>query len=203
MRHALIYDTETTGLPVWKKHSGDPEQPHIVQLGALLVDLDTRKTAASIDLTVCPDGWTIPDEVTAIHGITTAQAEACGVPEPLALDCFMALWRQASVRIGHNQSFDARIIRIAQHRAGYDTDVLDEWKQAPAECTGLLAKPIIQMPPKGRYGYKMPKLTEAYEHFMGAPSYRQSHTAMADALDCMDVYFAIKTPDDKPQAASA
>ena len=52
MNLALAYDTETTGLPLFKEPSEDPRQPHIVQLGALLVDLDTRKTIASMDVIV-------------------------------------------------------------------------------------------------------------------------------------------------------
>lgn len=44
MKTALFYDTETTGLPL----SEHPDQPHIVQLAAILVDLDTRREIASM-----------------------------------------------------------------------------------------------------------------------------------------------------------
>ncbi|WP_182340872.1 hypothetical protein [Comamonas koreensis] len=63
MTLALAYDTETTGLPLFKEPSEHPDQPHIVQLGAILVDLNTRTTIASMDVIIRPDGWTIPDEV--------------------------------------------------------------------------------------------------------------------------------------------
>jgi DNA polymerase-3 subunit epsilon len=115
MKLALFYDTETTGLPLFKEPSEHPDQPHIVQLAACLVDLDTSNTIASMDVIIKPDGWVIPDEVSAIHGITTAHALDVGIPEELAVDMLMALWNERT-RIGHNESFDARIVRIAQSR---------------------------------------------------------------------------------------
>lgn len=43
MNAALFYDNETNGLPLFKEPSNHPGQPHIVQLAAVLVDLDTGK----------------------------------------------------------------------------------------------------------------------------------------------------------------
>ena len=81
MNIALVYDTETTGLPLFREPSESPAQPHLVQLGASLVDLDTRSVLSSIDVIVKPDGWTIPDEVAAIHGITNEKAMDLCIPE--------------------------------------------------------------------------------------------------------------------------
>lgn len=185
MNTALFYDTETTGLPMYKDPSDHPDQPHIVQLAACVVDLDTRKIINSMDVTIFPDGWVIPAEVTAIHGITTDHALEVGVPEGVALAMFMSMW-DGRLRIGHNESFDARILRIAQHRHGATDDVLAKWKEGQAECTCWMARPHTQLPKN-----KLPKLTEAYQHFMGKPM-ANAHTAMADVQACIDVYFAIR-----------
>ena len=67
---ALFYDTETTGMPLWDQPSEDPQQPHIVQLCAWLVDPDTRKTVAGIDLIVKPDGWEVPPAATSMAANT-------------------------------------------------------------------------------------------------------------------------------------
>lgn len=201
MNTALFYDTETTGLPLFREPSEDPRQPHIVQLAAALVDLDTRETISSMDVVIRPGGWTIPDSVAAIHGITTKKATDVGIPETLALETFMRLWEVSGVRIGHNEKFDARIIRIAQHRFGYPETKLESWKDGLADCTANLSTNIVQCPPTdkmkaaGRFHHKTPTLAEAYQHFMGKPL-ENAHSAMADVLGCMAVYFAMKDPVD-------
>lgn len=195
MNLALFYDTETTGLPLWKDPSEDPRQPHIVQLAAALVDMDTRATIASMDVIVKPDGWTIPDDVAALHGITTEHALQVGIDESLAVDMLLALW-EGRPRIAHNESFDARIVRIALARHGYDS-TMEAWKAATAECTQTLATPILKLPPTEkmiaarRHHHKSANLGEAYLHFTGKPL-ENAHTAMADVQACIAVYFAIR-----------
>lgn len=204
---ALFYDTETQGLPLFHEPSEDPRQPHIVQLGAILVDLDTRKQIASIDLTVAPTDWEIPDEVAKIHGITTEYARSVGVPELVALEAFTAMWWRADVRIGHNESFDARIVRIALHRFDPGMEA-HQWKAGRAECTQILATPILKLPPTekmravGRHHFKSANLREAYKHFYGSELVG-AHSAMADAQACQYVYFAIKSPKAVPAAAAS
>jgi DNA polymerase-3 subunit epsilon len=204
MNLALFFDTETTGLPLFKEPSEHPAQPHIVQLGALLVDLDTRIVQSTIDLIVQPDGWEIPEEVAALHGITTERALEVGVPEDQALCMFMYLWRRASVRIGHNETFDARIVRIGlmRHASPQEADI---WKAGAAKCTQRIATPIMKLPPTEKMvaarmpGPKSANLREAYEHFIGKPL-EDAHSAMADARGCMEVYFAA-TAAQEPVAA--
>lgn len=194
MNCALFFDTETTGLPLFKEPSEDPRQPHIVQLAALLVDLDTRKTVASMDVIVRPNDWTIPEEVSKIHGITQEHALDVGIPEDIAVGMFMELWR-GRPRVAHNEQFDARILRIALLRCG-DLDV-DSWKAGQAECTAMLATPILKLPPTEkmlRAGFnkcKTANLGEAYQFFFGEPLVG-AHSALADAEACKRVYFAIK-----------
>lgn len=205
MNLAIFFDTETQGLPRFSDPSEHPGQPHIVQLAAALVDLDTRKTISSMDVIVKPDGWTIPDEVAAVHGITTEMAGDLGVPEHEALDMFMGLWK-GRTRIAHNETFDARIIRIAQHRFCFGPPQLDEWSRGAAECTAKLATPILKLPPTakmraaGRNHYKTANLGEAYEFFTGKPL-ENAHSAMADVKGCMAVYFAIQDMNREELAA--
>lgn len=198
MRLALAYDSETTGLPIFAEPSEHPDQPHIVQLAALLIDLDTGKKLQSMDVIIRPDGWTIPDEVANIHGITTEHASDVGIPEKIAVAMFMELWG-GRLRIAHNESFDARILRIAQHRFPdvYGEPQLVAWKEGKAECTARMATPILKLPPTAkmiaarRTHHKTANLGEAYQYFMGKPL-ENAHSAMADVEACVAVYFAIQ-----------
>lgn len=193
MSLALFYDTETTGLPLWKEPSGDPRQPHLVQLAALLVDLEMRQVVEELDLLIKPEGWIIPDDVVAVHGITTAHALEHGIHESTALDRFMALHELADERIAHVESFDARLLRIALKRYRDDA-AADAWKAGPSQCTAKLSSPICQLPlkkPSPWSKFKTPNLTEAFEFFTGGPM-AGAHSAMADTRACMTVFFGVQ-----------
>ncbi len=208
---ALIFDTETTGLPLWKEPSDDPGQPHIVQLAAKLVNIETREVIASMDVIVKPDGWTIPQDCIDIHGITNERAAAEGIPEKDAVDQLLTMIVEAEQHgvielVGHNESFDRRIVRIGIKRhldplvaEGFPLPS-DIWKDRASFCTMWKSKPYTNLP-----GNKHPKLTEAYQHFTGE-TMKGAHSAGGDVDGCMTVYFAIKDaerPAPRPVKASA
>lgn len=204
-RLMLAYDTETTGLPLFKEPSEHPDQPHIVQLGACLVDMDSRKVLSTLDVIVKPDGWIIPDDVAAIHGITTEMAADLGVPESLAVEMLIEM-AAGRLRIGHNEQFDARIVRVACLRH-FEHAVADEWKTGKSQCTQLLATPIMKLPPTDRMKaagftkFKSANLREAVLHFTGKPL-ENAHSALADVRGCMAVWFAIQDLQAQQRAAA-
>ncbi|ROH87967.1 3'-5' exonuclease [Pseudomethylobacillus aquaticus] len=194
---AVFYDTETTGLPLFSEPSEDPRQPHIVQLAAIMVNLDTQQTLQSINMIIRPDGWVIEPELTAIHGISHEFAMDVGVSELVAVEALVDMVG-ARLRVAHNESFDARIIRIALKRYFQDEGKRsDAWKAGLSACTAKITTPIIKLPPtekmvaSGRRFNKTPNLTEAYQHFFGS-TFDGAHTAMGDVIACRDVYFAAR-----------
>lgn len=68
-----VFDTETTGFPNFKAPSDHPDQPHIVDICALLYTPE-GDLVDSFEAMVRPDGWSIPNEVSVIHGITNEMA---------------------------------------------------------------------------------------------------------------------------------
>lgn len=182
MTPILFYDTESTGIPEWKLPSDSPEQPHVVQLAAILADADTRKVISTMNVIVRADDWDIPEETISIHGITNKLANTVGVPEPLALDMFLNLWR-GSLRVAHNKTFDQRMIRIAIKRYSKNPLMQDAWAEKDNHfCTMRAAQTIM--------GGKQPTLGEAYEHFTGKVL-EGAHNAMVDATACMEIYWEI------------
>lgn len=188
----IFNDNETTGMIQFKKPSGGDEQPHIVQIAALLVDPNTRQTIQSMDVIVKPDGWTIPQDAIDVHGITTEFANDVGIPEKLAIEMFLELW-SGRKRIMFNTTYDNRIIRIGTKRY-FSEDVQDAWKAGSKDiewyCTMINSRKVM--------GGKVPKLEEAYRFFFGKEQ-ENAHNAMADALANMEIYWAIQ--DGKEQAA--
>lgn len=201
---ALFFDTETSGLPLFSEPSEDPRQPHIVQFACVLVDIDSGKDLASLDLIARPDGWEIPEEVAQIHGITTEHALAVGVPERDIVALFLALGADRT-HVAHNSSFDERIVRIALKRMFSEADA-EAFKARTFECTQALATPILKLPPTekmiaaGRRHHKSANLGEAYQFFTGKPL-DGAHSAMVDVRACIAVYRAIQAGQREAVAA--
>lgn len=195
MKVAVFYDTETTDMPLWREPSEDPRQPHIIQLAAVMVDLDTRQHLQSIKLLVRPSDWEISAEAEAVHGISKELAQAVGVAEEIAVGNFISLLIENMdddldpptfrLRIAHSISFDDRIMRIALKRYVGDEEA-DQFKAGPSYCTLTHARQLMNLP-----GKKLPTLAEAYKHFTGKELVG-AHDAMVDTLACIEVYFAIQ-----------
>lgn len=196
MEPILVFDFETSGMPLWKEPSEDPGQPHIVQLGAVVFDAATRKPLQVLSLTVKPDGWDIDEAAIKAHGITVEHATRVGVPEGLVFHAFMGMWSRCTLRVAFNDTFDNRIARIACMRF-LDEETADRFKDAPSACVMKMATPLCKLPPtpamlaKGRKHYKSPSLIEAYRHFFGKP-FAGAHNALQDARAAAQIYWKIK-----------
>lgn len=194
----LFYDFETTGLPDWSAPSDAAQQPHIVQVAAILAHGETGETITSIDLIVRPEGWEIPEVASDIHGITTMMAGHTGMPEKMVVRALWYMWLNASLRVGHNESFDARIMRIALLRFA-DRAKSDHWKLGKRYCTCDGATPLVKAPPTEKMiaagrskQFKRANLGEAYlaatgKELVGA------HSAMPDVLACKAVHEWLQT----------
>lgn len=205
----LFYDVETTGLPLFSEPSEDPRQPHVVQMGALLVDMATREILDEIDEIILPEGWDISDEVSKIHGITTQFALEVGRPAKDVFNRFLAMWGANTrvVRVGFNEPFDARLVRIAMFRH-YDEAAAEAWKAGIAHDVMKVVTPICKLPPTekmvaARRGnqFKQPKLTEAYEHLFGEPL-TGAHSALVDACATMRIHFHMEDLQQPARAAA-
>lgn len=168
----LFYDTETTGLPVWTEPSESEVQPHIVELGALVVCTASHEIVHSLSLIIRPDGWEIPAEVTDVHGITTERARQVGVPEAFAVETFWRLHAAVGLRVAYNEQFDARILRIALKRFGSE-ELAEQFKAAPAACAMRRTQKVL--------GGRNPKLADAYQQIVGEPM-AGAHSAYGDCL---------------------
>lgn len=191
----LFFDTETTGFPDEALSITDSRQPHLVQLAALLTDTGGTERG-SMSVVIRPtDGYEIPNNAAAIHGITTELAKKYGVPLEAVMRIFDGLMSRTLKVAAHNIAFDKRIMEISARRAGMDQV---PWPHQPdLICTMDRCRSIVQMPPTSRMlaagfkGWKSPKLEEAYRHFFGEDLVN-AHDAMADVRACARLFFHLQ-----------
>lgn len=181
----LFFDTETTGKLDFKADMTAVEQPNLVQIAALLQDVE-RRMVGQINFIIKPQGWVITAEVAAIHGITNDRAILYGVPIKTALSAFNSFCENASILVAHNLQFDYRIMTTAYFRAGIQNPMFFLEKF----CTMTAATDICKLP--GNYGkYKWPKLSEAHRHFFGS-DFEGAHDAMNDVNAMIKVYWQLR-----------
>ena len=188
----LVFDTETTGKWDFRGTIGERHQPRLVQLAAILVQ---NTGNISINYIIKPNGFTIPDEVAKIHGITNERAMEEGVPIEAVLKHFNLLAFQADEDkdgwlIAHNFNFDFNILMNEHYLRREDSSYLGLLKPY---CTMRAATKHCRLPnPNPRFSaYKWPTLQEAYRHFYGK-DFKGAHDALNDVNACLAVYHAIQ-----------
>lgn len=182
----LVIDTETTGKPLNYKAPVEDltNWPRVVQLAWILFDDSGAELSAAVRI-VKPDGWTIPDEAAAIHGISTEKALAEGILIGQVLREMKDVLALTQFLVAHNLDFDRPV-------AGAEFLRLDNTNPLAALtgfCTMQHGTNVCKLP--GRYGFKWPKLNELHQHlFQAVPEVL--HDAMADARSCGRCFFEMR-----------
>lgn len=183
MPATLIFDTETTGQIDFKAPIISQLQPHLLQLGAEL--LSNGKVIGSINLLVNPGGEIeIPESATKIHGITREMIDKYGIPTVVAIALFHNLAKLSSRLAGHNIDYDLGIMEISYYRVGRQQNFL-ELRKIKRVCTMKTTTNVLKLP--GKYGFKWPTLSEAYELLVDKNGFQKAHSAMADVQACRQV----------------
>ncbi|MBF35814.1 MAG: DNA polymerase III subunit epsilon, partial [Crocinitomicaceae bacterium] len=130
----LIFDVETTGLPIeWEASVYDVDNwPRVVQIAWQLYDED-KKLLKEYNFIIKPDGYVIPNQASHIHNITTAKAIEVGEDIDLVLKLFINSVNQAGLLIAHNYKFDSNVIGAELIRKGH----LNVFEEKNYTCTML------------------------------------------------------------------
>lgn len=107
---ALVFDTETTGIPDFHAAADAPHQPRVVEFGGILIDTDFNELRA-VDMLVRPNGWEIPAEATTVNGITQAMLEEGGSPIEAILDEYDAMIAECDLVVCFSKNFDLKMMR--------------------------------------------------------------------------------------------
>ena len=174
----LFLDTETTGVPdrnaQWDKDFMD--YPHVVQLAWIF----KGKHESHL---IIPEGYTIPEETTQVHGITTEMAIENGEPFVVVVEQFLEDCAEAGLICGHNIHFDTSIIKANIMRElgqeYYNANEVEEclFKGKRIDTMRPTMKWVDARTSNGRL--KFPRLEELYSRCFPGESF-PAHDALED-----------------------
>jgi DNA polymerase III alpha subunit (gram-positive type) len=164
MNHAIIFDTETTGLV---KPLATPldDQPQIIEFAAIKVDFDTLEEVDRLEFLVHP-GRTLPEEIIKITGITDEMLSDA-LPFVAHIDPLSKFFLGAQTLIAHNLSFDTSLLRFDLMRNGCEF----KFPWCPTQICTVEASFSIRN--------KRMRLCQLHELAEGA-EHKDAHRAMAD-----------------------
>jgi DNA polymerase-3 subunit epsilon len=167
----LIFDVETTGLMSERNASiTQPDKwPYIVQLSYLIYDtVFNRITIINDDIIRLPDTVVMSDICIGIHGITNEKSKENGVDIRYALIKFNECLRCADLIVGHNLSFDKRLIMVECIRNNMKQNFTVNGLRKNEYCTMRNGIDICKIEAEtftGKKYFKYPKLSELYFHY--------------------------------------
>ena len=192
MKTALIFDTETTGLPDFKASTHAPHQPHIVQLAWKVYHEGVCVVSES---SLIDSEHESDPGAEAVHKKSMAIRKRFGLPLDHVLNRFFDDAELVDVVVAHNLQFDMRMIS----REAYQKYPIDEtqspWSKFNTKegyCTMMRSVDKCQIP--GPRGFKWPKLIEAYKTLVDPAGFEGAHDAMVDVEACAKIYFKLTDP---------
>lgn len=163
----IFFDVETTGL--------SRTTDRVVQIAWALTDR-RGNISSKQNLVVKPEGYTIPAQASAIHGIDTQSAMRFGKSAFEVLSSFAADAKKADIVVGHNVAFDLGIASADLRRHAIDLSFNDKVQI----CTMRSSTGWCRIPKtNGVPGYKFPRLEELHYRLFGH-DFENAHDAMAD-----------------------
>lgn len=176
MKWFLIFDTETTGLPLRDSapYTDFSNWPRMVQLAWQVHD-ETGKMVHARNRIIKPEGFTIPYSAEKIHGISTEKATAEGIPLADALSEFQKDLDQSRLIIGHNIAFDIDIVAVEFLRSG----IQNQFTEIPRLCTKESSTEFCAIPGGKGGKFKWPNLSELYRKLFNE-SFAGAHNAAFD-----------------------
>lgn len=171
----LLLDTETTGLPR-RGQDGRLVQPRIVAISWLLGAPDSPPQRERSYI-VRPDGFTIPREATAIHGISTEYALSTGssiqfILQHLRDDCDAL---RPKMVVAHNASFDIPVVDAESRRL----DIPNPLARLRSICTMRTTVALCRIPRRRGRGLKWPSLQQLHVRLFARP-FDGSHDSASD-----------------------
>lgn len=193
----LFIDTETTGLPLNDNlpYTDLKNWPYLVQV-ALIIEDDNYGILAKRNIILKPDGYTIPESATKIHGISNEIAVKNGEDRDKVISFLDLALYKSDIIIGHNVSFDLNVIKSEIIRIKGIENALFKKKKHIVIDTMKMGRNICKIPNLSFHTRlslpnKYPKLDELYYKLFNK-HFNNQHDAMADVQAAYDCYYELK-----------
>jgi DNA polymerase III epsilon subunit-like protein len=189
----LVFDTETTGLPNGRNPSilNTHDWPYIVQLSYIIYDVSNNLIIETFDNVIdLKDDVEITKDSIDIHGITKETCKSIGVPIKQCLNQFNNAIQTVDIVIGHNISFDKRVIMVECIRNNVQQRFNFRECKKPEYCTMMNGIDICKMEMTNQNGkkyFKYPKLSELHNNLFGEIP-NGLHNSFVDILICLRCY---------------
>ena len=196
----LVFDTETTGLPERDASIYQLNKwPHIIQLSYILYDLSNNSTLIKDHYIKLNSNITISSESYEKHHLDHTYLNNHGIHIKQALYEFNEALKICNIVVGHNISFDKRLIFVEclRHKVKqFFTTFNGENKiTKPEYCTMKNSTKlcnIIRLNKANKLYIKSPSLTELYEKlFPDSPIPSELHNSMVDILCTFRCYMKL------------
>lgn len=173
MNRVIVFDTETTGLPL---HPRAPlaKQPHIIEFGAAVISAVDGSLLEEYQMMINP-GMPIPAEITRITGIT--DSDVAGAPTfEQALPAIRAAFEGVDMAVAHNLAFDRSMLQYALARMAFSLQGDFPWPTREL-CTVEAYE--------ADWG-RRPRMKELYAAVLGRPL-AQTHRALDDVNALLEI----------------
>ena len=189
----LVFDTETTGLPTERNASiyHVDKWPYIIQLSYIIYCTETNKMNIINDYINIPDSVKISKESQEIHKISRDTLKK-GIDIENALKKFNHYSNNSELVVGHNVSFDKRMLMVEGIRNKIRVDISESY------CTMKNSIELCKIEKIGNNGekyYKYPTLSELYKKLFDIIP-KNTHDALIDNLICMRCFCKMELKKD-------
>lgn len=197
----LVFDTETTGLPEGRNPSikETKKWPHMIQLSYIMYDTKKNKILECVDEIVkLPSDVNISEESITLHGISRDISNTKGKSVVYILNQFNKCLKTADKVVGHNISFDKRIIMVESIRNRMSQYFTKDGVRKPEYCTMKCSVDLCKIEAVGRGGekyFKYPNLGELYKKLFNT-TVKNVHNSMIDIILCLRCYCKMEYRND-------
>jgi DNA polymerase III epsilon subunit-like protein len=193
----LVFDTETTGLPEKGASIYDKSKwPHIIQLSYILYDTSNNSVLIKNNYIRIDESIIISPESFNIHSISREILDSVGINIVDALKEFNIYLKDCDIVVGHNISFDKRLIFVECFRYNVKQYFTQFNKQGqivkPEFCTMKNTTDFCKLERLSKTNQvynKNPKLSELYSLlFPDEPLPADQHNSLIDVAMTLRCY---------------